>query len=251
METSDRRRRCDPCIERTVHAHNRRRNPGVQPAVRHTTPEARIEARQQSRLRSLQKRKAEKAASRPDRERLKAEAKARRDAARLAKRAAVEADKLAKQIAKPWTGPGLTNRERIRLKRAHSPEFRAYERARIKSRPRRDLRNLDYALRRGLRGDGDFTGYAKVLGYDAAALKAHLESLFTEGMDWAKFHAGLIHIDHVLPLVLFDFADDEGVREAYALSNLQPLWAHENLRKGATHEGGGSARADQGRPALA
>lgn len=50
-------------------------------------------------------------------------------------------------------------------------------------------------------------------------------------MTWDLFHEGAIHIDHVVPLRMFDLTDDEQVASAWALSNLQPLWAKDNLAK--------------------
>lgn len=43
------------------------------------------------------------------------------------------------------------------------------------------------------------------------------------------------HVDHVIPLASFSFktAHDPDFRAAWALTNLRPLWAVANLRKGA------------------
>lgn len=41
------------------------------------------------------------------------------------------------------------------------------------------------------------------------------------------------HIDHIVPLSAFDITteDSDGFKRAWALSNLRPLWAAENLKK--------------------
>lgn len=70
-----------------------------------------------------------------------------------------------------------------------------------------------------------------LLGYTASDLKAHLESLFEPGMSWEN--RGEWHIDHIKPVVQFI---REGVTDPAvinALSNLQPLWAADNLTKGS------------------
>jgi hypothetical protein len=43
------------------------------------------------------------------------------------------------------------------------------------------------------------------------------------------------HIDHIRPMAAFKFTStkDAGFRKCFALSNLQPLWAHENCMKDA------------------
>src|SRR3546814_5744253 len=69
-------------------------------------------------------------------------------------------------------------------------------------------------------------------GYTVADLMAHLERQFLPGMSWDN--RGQLHIDHIRPLCSFEFTspDDPQFREAWALTNLRPLWARDNLRKG-------------------
>src|SRR3546814_9626669 len=59
-----------------------------------------------------------------------------------------------------------------------------------------------------------------------------LERQFLPGMSWDN--RGEWHIDHIRPLCAFEFTspDDPQFREAWALTNLRPLWARDNLRKG-------------------
>jgi len=65
---------------------------------------------------------------------------------------------------------------------------------------------------------------------------AHLESKFLPGMTWNN--RGDWHIDHVRPLASFSFetAQCPDFKAAWSLSNLQPLWALDNIRKGAKVE---------------
>lgn len=65
-----------------------------------------------------------------------------------------------------------------------------------------------------------------LLGYSVEELKAHLERQFVKGMSWEN--RGDWHIDHIVPLS--SFTQDQ-VRQAWALSNLRPLWAKQNLTK--------------------
>jgi hypothetical protein len=59
----------------------------------------------------------------------------------------------------------------------------------------------------------------------------HLESLFDEGMSWDNY--GSWHIDHVIPLCSFNLDFVEEQKKAFHYTNLQPLWAEDNMRKGA------------------
>lgn len=61
-------------------------------------------------------------------------------------------------------------------------------------------------------------------------LKTHLESKFQPGMSWYNY--GEWHIDHVRPLSSFDLTDEIEYKEACHYTNLQPLWAADNLSKG-------------------
>ena len=70
-----------------------------------------------------------------------------------------------------------------------------------------------------------------LLGCNLGDLKIHLEKQFPEGMTWENRH--LWHIDHIKPLSSFDLMEPEQAFEACNFKNLQPLWAHENLKKGA------------------
>lgn len=73
----------------------------------------------------------------------------------------------------------------------------------------------------------------EILGYSFEDLAAHLERQFSPGMSWDTH--GKWHIDHIIPLSSFAItsADDPELKRAWALSNLRPLWAKENLRKGS------------------
>jgi len=62
-------------------------------------------------------------------------------------------------------------------------------------------------------------------------LKEYLESQFEEGMTWDNWSRDGWHIDHIVPLSFFDLIDSEQVKKACHYTNLQPLWAEDNLRK--------------------
>lgn len=60
-------------------------------------------------------------------------------------------------------------------------------------------------------------------------LKSHIELLFIPGMSWENY--GEWHIDHIKPCSLFDLTDPEQQKMCFHYSNLQPLWAEDNVRK--------------------
>lgn len=70
------------------------------------------------------------------------------------------------------------------------------------------------------------------LGCSISEFKKHIESKFKPGMTWENH--GEWHIDHIIPLASFDLTDRKQVKKACNYKNLQPLWAEENLKKGAS-----------------
>jgi hypothetical protein len=73
--------------------------------------------------------------------------------------------------------------------------------------------------------------YFEVLKYTPEELINHLEKQFTDGMTWDNY--GQWHVDHVMPISVHDIqeiGDDEFMR-CWSLSNLQPMWGDENIRK--------------------
>lgn len=67
----------------------------------------------------------------------------------------------------------------------------------------------------------------KMLGCDFKTAKLFIESLFIEGMTWENH--GEWHIDHVIPLCSAN-TEEELIKLSH-YTNLQPLWAKDNLAK--------------------
>jgi hypothetical protein len=55
-------------------------------------------------------------------------------------------------------------------------------------------------------------------------------------MSWDNYGFRGWHIDHKKPCALFDLSLPEQQRECFHFSNLQPLWAADNLAKGVKSE---------------
>lgn len=133
--------------------------------------------------------------------------------------------------------------EEYRVKqRAHNARYLQTEGGRAKQRARQARYyatpegKVVYAVRQSAYRAAKFAGQNKpsrsfeLLGTDLEGFRAHIESLFTDGMCWEKM-GGEIHIDHIVPL-----ASAKGTDEIWDLchyTNLQPLWGPDNLSKGA------------------
>lgn len=82
-----------------------------------------------------------------------------------------------------------------------------------------------------LRGRKAGRKWESIVGYGIDELMAHIERQFLKGMSWDN--RADWHLDHVVPISSFTFTgpDDPEIRRAWALPNLRPLWAADNIRK--------------------
>ena len=104
-----------------------------------------------------------------------------------------------------------------RERRQNDPVFRM-----IKNYRRRT--GLAYTLGRKSKGT------MELLGCNGKELAQHLEKQFQPGMTHDNY--GEWHIDHIKPIASFDLSDPEQEQECFHYTNLQPLWAEDNLSKG-------------------
>mgnify|MGYP001265623046 CR=1 FL=1 len=76
-----------------------------------------------------------------------------------------------------------------------------------------------------------------LLGFTKEELRIHLESQFTDGMSWENMSEW--HIDHIRPVASFNYdsTDHPEFKQCWALENLQPMWATDNMSKGSLWEG--------------
>ena len=70
-----------------------------------------------------------------------------------------------------------------------------------------------------------------LIGCSLYQLIEHLEKQFKEGMTWENRGFNGWHIDHIIPISSFDLNDIEQQKACFHYTNLQPLWAKENLLK--------------------
>ena len=91
-------------------------------------------------------------------------------------------------------------------------------------------------LTKALNGSYKKISYNEYIGCTPSDLKQHLESKFLTGMSWDNYGLSGWHIDHVKPLSSFDLSDKQELLKACHYSNLQPLWAKDNIAKGNKHE---------------
>lgn len=75
-----------------------------------------------------------------------------------------------------------------------------------------------------------------LLGCTIPELRARLESLFAPGMSWDNYGPLTWHIDHIKPCAKFDLTQPDQQRACFHYTNLQPLWAGDNILKGDKYD---------------
>ena len=120
----------------------------------------------------------------------------------------------------------LNNKERVK-------EYtREYTRERRKTDPNfKLLANLRSRIWKILKGANKSKRTMELIGCTLDELWTNLESKFTEGM--TRQNHGKWHIDHIMPCVSFDLTNPEQQAKCFHYTNLQPLWAFDNISKGA------------------
>jgi hypothetical protein len=86
-------------------------------------------------------------------------------------------------------------------------------------------------LKQAIKNNFKIGSAIKNLGCSIEQLKSYLESKFLLGMSWDNYGVHGWHIDHIKPLSAFDLSDKKQMLEACHYTNLQPLWAKDNLSK--------------------
>lgn len=116
--------------------------------------------------------------------------------------------------------------------RMRAPRSRQAMRYINKRKEVRILFNIRRRVNLVLHGKKKLARTLELLGCSAEHLRVWLTFYFQPGMTWANY-GKVWHIDHRRPCASFDLSDPAQQRECFHYTNLQPLFAADNLRKGA------------------
>ena len=119
-----------------------------------------------------------------------------------------------------------------------NPEYRnSYARNRRKNNISVRLADsLRSRLRQALNGKMKISSARRLLGCTIEELWLHLEKQFQPGMIRENRAFRGWHVDHIIPINLFDLSDPKQQRKAFHYTNLQPLWWRDNLTKPKKYE---------------
>ncbi len=74
-------------------------------------------------------------------------------------------------------------------------------------------------------------GALNLIGISLEEFKIYIEKKFKPGMTWENHGLYGWHIDHIKPVTRFDLTKSGEMEKCFHYTNLQPMWAKENLRK--------------------
>lgn len=130
---------------------------------------------------------------------------------------------------------GSNNPEKVK---ANAKKYRKNNKDKInEKRKQKRHNNINFKLRTSIsnrirmaieRGSKN-TSSINLIGCSIEKLKTHLEKQFTDGMSWDNY--GEWHIDHIKPCCSFDLSKESEQKQCFHYSNMQPLWALDNLKK--------------------
>ena len=194
---------------------------------------------------------ASRAYQKANRERINAMVRAGYDEERrAAKKAYYERNR--ERILKQKREYFLRNKEAIdRYRQTKRKEISAWNsrwhrenRERIRPRKREESRrrNLDPSYRLAHRLRGRITRALKgrtkpdrteaLLGCSFGEFRQYIGRLLRPGMTMDNYGSKW-HIDHIIPCSAFDMTKEGQIRQCFHFTNLRPMWARANIRKGA------------------
>lgn len=143
-----------------------------------------------------------------------------------------------------WKGGEATQKERNKIYDSKRDRVRRRYLHKIWSRKKKQENpkyrldcNFSSAVSMCLKGEKKWRRWQVLVGYSFQDLVKHLEKQFSSNMSWDNY-GSYWHVDHIKPKVLFIYrtAEDIEFKECWALSNLRPLEAQENLKKNRFYE---------------
>lgn len=126
----------------------------------------------------------------------------------------------------------------LRYRRKLNPNYKV--RTKLEERL---VHNMRTRLWQGLKGISKSAHTLDLLGCSLEELRMHLEKQFYNNprnnlqMTWDNLGRSnksdnTWHVDHIKPLAAYDLSDPIQLKEATCYTNLQPMWAQDNLSKG-------------------
>lgn len=141
-----------------------------------------------------------------------------------------------KETMKYWrlTHKDEINKQHKKYCKIHKEQINEWRKEYLFNRRKNDINykvrmNLSIRLCLALKGICKSKSTIQLLGCSIKDLRKHLQSKFQPGMSWSNY--GKWHIDHIRPCAKFDLSKKSEQCKCFHYTNLQPLWAKDNLKK--------------------
>lgn len=102
--------------------------------------------------------------------------------------------------------------------------------------------SLRHRIYMSIKGFSKSASTTKLLGCSIEEFIRCIEFRFEPGMSWMNYGQYIVgkpmtwHIDHIKPCASFDLTDPEQQRICFHWTNMQPMWAVDNILKGDTYK---------------
>lgn len=134
-------------------------------------------------------------------------------------------------------------------KKEQSREWKRKDYQDLKTNPERIQEFIEYKIHkntgrriREILGQSKSNRCLEYVGCSLEQFKKHIEEQFLEGMSWDNYgedknksRVNAWHIDHKIPCKAFNLSNENEVKACFNYRNLRPLWATDNIIKGATY----------------
>jgi hypothetical protein len=88
-------------------------------------------------------------------------------------------------------------------------------------------------LKCAIKPESKYKSALELLGCSIEFFRQYIADRFVAGMSWENHGRYTWHIDHIIPCASFDLTKEEEQKKCFHYTNLQPLFAFENISKGA------------------
>ena len=92
--------------------------------------------------------------------------------------------------------------------------------------------NLRRRINAVINGSSKSKPTLELLGCEIDVFKHFIEKKFAKEMNWDNYGRTGWHIDHIIPCSYFDLSKESEQKKCFHYTNLQPLWARDNIIKG-------------------
>lgn len=141
------------------------------------------------------------------------------------------------EYAKQWYKNNHEKRKEHRKQycKDNREKIREYNNHRFKTDLKYKLSNrMSSMIGKSLKGNKNGNHWEDLVGYTLNDLIRRLKSKMPDGYTWQDYLSGKLHIDHIIPISVFNYDKPENIdfKRCWSLDNLQLLLAHENYIKG-------------------